>query len=137
MIDRWFRRLAAAAALGCAAPLSVAAEAPRKTVAVYSNVCFHAQSGDILGERVFLFRVRDGFQVLFQEAIGEMQLPILEKALVSGDQIRVELHRRSEGPSIFVGSITPETITGSYLNGDGRRITLTRQHEEENGFPNC
>jgi hypothetical protein len=68
MIDLWFRRLATAAALGCAALLTVA---------------------------------------------------------------------RRAGPSIFVGSITPETITGSYLNGDGRRITLTRQHEEEHGFPNC
>ena len=66
-----------------------------------------------------------------------MALPILEKAVVSGDQIRVELHRRPEGPSIFVGSITPETITGSYLNGNGRQLTLTRQREEENGFPNC
>ena len=117
--------------------MPVAAEAPQKTVNVYSSVCFHPTSGDITGERIFLFQVGNGFQVLFQEAIGEMQPPILEKAVVTGDQIRIELHRPSEAARIFIGSITPETITGSYLNSNGRQITLTRQHEEENGFPNC
>jgi len=122
---------------------SVSAQVPGETLAIYSNICFSPESGDIGGQRIILFRAGSGpsasadVYVLFQAAEGELQRPLFEKAAVNGDQIRAEIHFPNLGTQTFVGRVTPTSIEGSYLNGNGRRLVLPRQPEAENRFPPC
>ena len=138
----WQITLSTALLLIIIAPVSVSADSRRDVVAIYSDVCYHAESGDLLGDRVFLFKSQDRSYVVLQTAEGVFTPPNLGEAIINGDRIRFELQQSSEPSISFVGKITPEAITGSFRNGRTDRLGhqtfhLARQPAEEKPFPKC
>jgi hypothetical protein len=57
--------------------MSVAAQERRDVMAIYSDVCRHADSGDLLGDRIFLFKSQDRLYVMLQAAEGVFTQPNL------------------------------------------------------------
>jgi hypothetical protein len=139
---RPWRTLSTTTLLTIIPQVCVSAETRRDVVAIYSDVCQHAQSGDLLGDRVFLFKSQDRSYVVLQTAEGVFTPPNLGEATINGDRIRFELKPPSEPAIIFVGKITPEAITSSFRNGRTDRLGrqtfhLARQPAEEKPFPKC
>jgi hypothetical protein len=117
-LQYWLSRLALSTALllGGAAPMSVAAQAPKEEVAIYSAMCVHPE-GDLLEDRVILVKSFGDYYVLFQTSGGWAQPPFLGPAVIAGSSFNVEVHLRGEAPTSFHGTITPQEITGGFLNG--------------------
>lgn len=68
---------------------------------------------------------RDGYYVLFQEARGAPDVPILVKAEVEQDRIAFELPDRIGYHGKFSGNVTKEALTGSFAEPQLNRVTDT------------
>ena len=128
-----------------ALPTLAEAEKPTEFLAVYSNMCIHPESGDLLGERMIVFRSGHPFEkeqvwVIYQSGEGVLSEPTFERATIDGNDIRVELHfpPPHNRVQIFVGKITPAAISGRYTDrNDYQPIILLRDNHSENRFPMC
>ncbi|WP_063702459.1 hypothetical protein [Bradyrhizobium centrolobii] len=60
--------LIAGAILSIAVTVSNAAPSDDSGVTVYSDICYHAEAGDLLGTRVVLLRLKGGDYVVYQIA---------------------------------------------------------------------
>jgi hypothetical protein len=92
---------------------------------VYSNIYFNRTSNVHLGIELFVLYTRDGYYVLFQEARGAPDVPILVKAEVDQDRIAFELPDRIGYHGRFSGRIGPEALTGSFAEPQLNRVTDT------------
>ena len=130
---------------GFALPTFAQAERPKEFLAVYSNMCVHPKSGDLLGERMIVFRSGHPFEkeqvwVLYQSGEGVLSEPIFERAAIDGDDLRVMLHFPAPSNVVrtFVGKITPAAISGSYAERSRPNpVILLRTTYPENRFPEC
>lgn len=102
MIQRY-----AIAVLLSMATISSAAESPRVT-GIYSDMRYIPQAGDVIGTEVHVLYARDKFYVLFQNARGEPDPPILVPASVNGSTLAFEVP--SEGR--FTGTVSATELTG-------------------------
>jgi len=126
-----------------------------ETALRYSNICFHEESGDTVGFRVLLVRAypwssgREIFHIIFQDAEGYLQLPVLGSGSIADGHIWFSIPQPnaqgSEPPISFGGEITPEEITGSFdgsgwTDGRGNRLVFHLKREtsvEHRGFSDC
>jgi hypothetical protein len=126
-------------------PLAVAASGKNSEILVYSDVCIHADTGDLLGTRIVLLRFPEGDYVYFQLAEGVMLIPELTKAETREDGMRIRF--RAPGPKnklvTFDGQITDKKLTGTFeqegwknISGDAM-FNLPRVDIGYVGFPLC
>ena len=128
-----------------ALPTLAGAEKPKEFLAVYSNMCVHPESGDLLGERMIVFRSGHPFEkekvwVLYQRGVGVLSEPLFEVAEIDGDSFRIDIHFPSADRYFrkLVGRITPDTIEGRYTDPyRSRHLELKRTFQTENRFPIC
>lgn len=132
--------LAMVACLLLVSPIAIADE----RVAIYSNVCWHAEAGDLLGDRIGVLRLSDSPYVFVQSASGEWETPFLAKA--SADDLkRGKLNFViTDGPKSihFHGTISEKSVTGQF---DGWRddkgkplvVRLVRSMASKKRVPNC
>jgi hypothetical protein len=129
-----------AMSLAWSGPVS-AATAPM-VVRLYSDMCVHPESGDLLGTRIMLLDLNDGPYLIFQEAEGAMGTPEivrLERGALEGKALNFAV-----GPkhSRFHGTLTDREITGRFQDGRlgtaGKAgLRLKRVAKIEKGFPDC
>jgi hypothetical protein len=90
-----------AMSLAWSGPVS-AATAPM-VVRLYSDMCVHPESGDLLGTRIMLLDLNDGPYLIFQEAEGAMGMPEivrLERGALEGKALNFAVgpkHSRFHG----------------------------------------
>lgn len=123
---------------------SQAAEQGVRGVAVYSDICVHPESGDLLGDRVVVMRFVDGDYVLFQTAEGVIAAPQVAKATVDlrGGDIRFSVLEAEKVIANFKGKMTSSTLTGSFDNGWKNRfgekmLKLPKINDQLRTFPAC
>ena len=133
-----------AIALWLATTGSPGAPAERSSLAVYSDICVHSESDDLLGTRVVVMRFVDGDYVLFQMAEGVMTKPELGKAVIdsgNGD-ILFSVPQSEKLVATFKGQMTGQFLTGTFDNhwvgGAGEKnFKLPRITGEQRSFPVC
>jgi hypothetical protein len=136
------------AMLSCACATAAYAASPgpeTDSVAVYSDICFHEESGDLLGDRFVLLRFPESAYVVVHEAIGEVQPAQFAKAIISKNNfdITFTLSTRGESPAIFNGKVTEKALTGAFQNGRKNNRTgsstfsLPRIVGHQKGYPDC
>jgi hypothetical protein len=96
----------------------------------YSNLGYHAESGDLVGTEVFVFFAgHAGYMVLVQCSPAYPGAPVLAPATVRGSRIEFTLPpvSGSHCPSAtFVGHVTAQGLRGEF-NADGEVYILRRQ----------
>jgi len=83
---------------------------------LYSDICVHAETGDLLGTRIGLIKLSDATYAFFQVAEGVTESPQINK-LSSGDikDGKIAFPVLIAGKSkIFQGTITNTAITGNF-----------------------
>jgi len=111
---------------------------------IYSDVCVHPESSDLLGDRVVLMRFPDGDYVYFQTAEGVFGPPQIVKAVVAsnGTDIEFKVSDLDKAAANFKGRLTEEALIGSFDNGWQNRVgspvfRFLRVAERQPRFPRC
>ncbi len=119
---------------------------PQYFIRLYSDICLHSESGDLLGTRIVVLRLRDGDYVYFQPSEGWPRSPVGAKAAIADNATDIEFHVAEPGqPAIdFKGKLTDQFLSGriEYDDGAGKKwlgdpMRLPRIDNPKNGFPNC
>lgn len=123
---------------------ATATESGKAGFRLYSDFCFHEESGDVLGTRIGLLELEDGPYVMYQEAIGwpgRAQIVQVDRKDITRSKITFSI--QDDGKSkTFRGSITAEQIIGRFDdNRTGVRgnteFKLNRVTLPHKGFPDC
>jgi len=83
----------------------------------YSNVCYHEETGDIIGERIVIIALERPY-VIYQSIEGEHFSPpdmVVLMKTKSGFSFKIE--PRGENTLIFSGKIEHDRIVGSFNGG--------------------
>ncbi len=117
----------------------------KSEILVYSDVCIHDESGDLLGTRIVVLRFPEGDYVHFQLAEGVLLTPEVAKADISEDGTRIRFH--VSGPRdksvAFDGRMTAKSLIGNFEQGGWEGLSgdaifnLPRVDIGQVGFPEC
>ena len=135
----------AVAAVSLAAPVASTAQDVRRTVAiVYSDVCTHADTGDLLGDRVVVLRFFEGDYVFFQTAQGAIQEPLLGTATIDykNNDIVFKVSASDKSVATFKGKMDGKVLTGKFDNhwtnrSGGELLRLSRIDAGQRDVPEC
>jgi hypothetical protein len=110
-------------------------------VVIYSNACVHPESGDLLGERLFVFREEGSVFFLYQEAGGVWDDPFSGKAEIESGKIRFSFALHGK-PETFRGTITSQEVVGRFDSGapdpmERKIYRLPRKKNENIGVDVC
>ncbi len=105
-----FSSLVACAATSASVP-------SKKLTGIYTNLKFNSESGDVSGIEIFVVWSKQGYRVVFQDAEGSPQSPIVVDASILGKKIRFTLPERRGYSGEFVGEFIEEGIVGSFADG--------------------
>jgi len=92
---------------------------------IYSNIYYNSAAGAHYGVEMFVTYTRDGYYVLFQEARGAPDVPVLVKASVEGEKIEFVLPDRIGYHGKFSGTVSKEALSGSFAEPQLNRVTDT------------
>jgi hypothetical protein len=129
---------------GLALAVGRASAAPTPGFTLYSDVCYHRESGDILGTRIGILKLPEASYLYLQSAQGAFTPPQLIK-LEPGDlkdgRLTFSTRILLKGPqSSFHGRVTDAALTGTFDNAlpfDERRLNLRRISPDKKRFPDC
>ena len=114
------------------------------SIAVYSDICYHSESGDVLGNRVVVMRFKEADYVLFQMAGGEVGDPQFGKATIDpkSNEIIFNIPISEKATATFKGRMNGQFLTGTFDNGWQNRsgekaFRLPRIVGRQRSFPEC
>jgi hypothetical protein len=115
-----------------------------ESVVVYSDLCYHSESGDVLGNRVVVMRFKEGDYVLFQTAEGEIGAPQFGEAVITSrsDEIVFKIKASEKVIATFNGRMSGQFLTGTFDKGWENRsgektFRLPRIVGRQRSFPEC
>jgi hypothetical protein len=115
----------------------------KDAVLVYSDVCIHGETGDMLGDRVVVLRFADGDYAYIQTAEGVMQPPQISKATISNNvDIKFSVSGPNKAIAIFRGKLAEDALSGTFTNNWKSRsgtslFRLPRIVDRQNRLPEC
>jgi hypothetical protein len=121
MMRYWLSALLLALSVGTA---SAQTKEPQVT-GIYSNIYYNSAAGAHYGVELFVTYTREGYYVLFQEARGAPDVPILVKATVDQEKIEFVLPDRTGYHGKFSGTVSKEALSGSFSEPQLNRVTDT------------
>jgi hypothetical protein len=95
---------------------------PSEVFALYSNLCLHRQSGDLLGTRVALLRLGDGAYAMYQESEGWPGKPLMVKldpGLLKKSKLDFQVSMEGGESRIVRGDVTGNVLV---LTSGGLRM---------------
>jgi len=117
---------------------SFAATSRGEIVAIYSDLCFHDEAGDILGTRILLFESYLEYYVVYEQAQGWLESPVIARASVDGDSISFVLPPDGVAAGFTVsGTLSPEEFSGRMNNPMQSELRLPRQENNDVYIPHC
>ena len=121
--------------------LTASAQAQVPSMTVYSDICMHEETGDLLGTRVALLKLPDATYVFFQLAEGELSPPVIGKLLQRGETIAFEVDLYGKTLK-FIGTLTNTAITARLSNNglspSGSEVfRLPRIRDTTASIPRC
>lgn len=109
-------------------PLSVASTVGKaKVTGIYSDLAFHEESGDVLGEELIIVFSRDGYFVVFQSSEGEPTVPVVTPAQINGQKIVFMLPAPMAERGEFIGKISRNGLVGKFQSS-GQVLHLKRKN---------
>lgn len=109
-------------------PVSCASE--NKITGIYSSLRFNKESGDLLGEELFLVKTRKGYQATFQISDGGPSPLMLVDVEIKGGKV---FFRIGDGmyAGMFYGEIKNNKLVGvlKFTDGGESKIVLPRKEK--------
>ena len=110
----------------------------------YSDVCLHRETGDLIGTRIGMMKLRDAVYVFYQDAEGQLEQPQivrLARGGLTGSKLSFKVDD-SGGQRTFAGTVSETAIEGHFTDGGvgpkgNGRYDLKRVALPESGFPEC
>jgi len=100
-----------------------------KVTGIFSNMYYHEEGGDLLGEEIFIVYGGQGnYFASVQCAQGGVRAPIIVKVTVNNNQISFNVPDSNKHlcvPGLFKGVISKKGITGEFT-GNNYKVTLPR-----------
>lgn len=84
----------------------------------YSDMYFHEESGDILGNEIFIINSKTGYYVLYQESSGWPTVLYLLPLKVKNDRIQFAIPSECQQMGQFDGKISDVRLDGSFKKID-------------------
>jgi hypothetical protein len=100
--------------------------AKSKLTGIYSDMTYNTESGDVLGDEVFIVFSGKGYYAVFQGSEGEPYPPVVIPAQVDGTSIRFTLPKSVDPRGEFQGNIVGDELVGSF-SSNGQSIHLKRK----------
>ena len=111
---------------------------------LYSDACWHAQAGDLVGSRIGILRLSDAAYVFLQAAEGDWNAPSVGKLSAADLKQGKLVFAVSDGgkPVSFRGTVTEKTIAGQFNgwfgnNGKPLVVQLSRTPASKKGVSDC
>lgn len=92
---------------------------------MFTDMRYHAESGDVVGTEVLVVYSRDGYRVVYQSSEGEPGVPVVVPAKVEGMRLTFDVPASADPRGTFNGTFDAQGLEGDF-SGSGERIHLTR-----------
>lgn len=110
------------------AGVAQAAAVEPSAFALYSNVCFHQEAGDLMGVRIGVLRLGDANYAFLQWAEGVLTEPhvvTLQPGELRNDRLTFSTSIANK-PVTFKGRVTDKLLSGTLSYGTAERVNLPR-----------
>lgn len=106
----------------------------KDVITIYSNVCYHEESGDLAGELIILLRQYGVTHVVYQRTGGVMMPP---DHVIAAKLEAARIDFQLEGGFRFSGRVSKKEIIGWFSHDPQRVVRLPRQVNVDDGAPTC
>jgi hypothetical protein len=136
-------RIAAMVLVGILTGSGMVSAATPAGFTLYSDACYHRESGDVLGTRIGILRLPEANYAYVQFAEGEFAPPQMVKLQVDAKGISFSAQILAKGPpSVFHGRLTDGALNGEFddhlQDPSGKTMFVLRKVEiGKKGFPDC
>lgn len=114
------------AVLGFACSACAQTKPATKLTGIYSDMSYNDDSGDVLGDEVFIVFSNRGYYAVFQGSEGEPYVPVVVPVKVEGNTISFTLPASVDPRGQFHGKIAGGELTGTF-SGNAQTIHLKRK----------
>jgi hypothetical protein len=87
---------------------------------IYSDLYFNQESGDLLGNEIFIVYASGGYVAFVQESLGEPRMPSVVPVLVDGDTVSFAVPDPSGGKDEYKGRISAAGFDGTLRHQQAR-----------------
>jgi hypothetical protein len=112
--------------LGFACATCAQTKPTNKLTGIYSDMSYSDDSGDVLGDEIFLVFSNRGYYAVFQGSEGEPYVPVVVPVKVEGNSISFTLPASTDPRGKFQGKITNGELTGTF-SGNAQTVHLKRK----------
>jgi len=88
---------------------------------------YNAESGDVLGQEIFIVFSRDGYFAILQNSEGEPAVPVVVPLKVLGSNIYFHVPSNLDSRGNFQGVITGAELRGAF-SGNDQKVELKRKN---------
>lgn len=109
--------------------LVLADGAYRKITGTYSDMCYNAEGGDVLGMELSIVGSREGYFVVFQASEGEPSVPVVVKVIVKDQEVEFSIPEATIFSGTFKGKVDNAGLRGNIegYSGYASKLFLKRQ----------
>ena len=100
-----------------------------KVTGTYTDMCYNAKGGDILGMEVSIVGSREGYFAIFQASEGQPAIPAIVKVIVKDQEVQFTIPEVTIFSGTFKGTIDNNGLRGSIegYSGYASKLFLKRQ----------
>ncbi|MGO4702725.1 hypothetical protein [Dyella sp. 2RAB6] len=97
-----------------------------KVTGIYSDMRYSQESGDVIGQEVFIVFSRAGYFAVLQSSEGEPSPPVVVPVKVAGSSVTFTVPVEMDLRGTFKGSISGDHLVGIF-SGSGQAVDLERR----------
>jgi hypothetical protein len=98
-----------------------------KVTGIYSDMRYSQESGDVIGQEVFIIFSKSGYFAILQLSEGEPSPPLVVPAKVAGSSVTFTVPTEMDARGTFKGNVSGNHLVGSF-SGSGQKIDLERRN---------
>ena len=98
-----------------------------KITGIYSDMKYNKESGDVVGNEIFIVFSRNGYFAILQSSEGEPSRPVVVPVSVNGVNVRFSVPPDMDSRGDFQGLICNKHLAGKF-SGNDQKINLVRKN---------
>jgi hypothetical protein len=98
-----------------------------KFTGIYSDMRYGKESGDVIGQEIFIVFSKDGYFAILQSSEGEPSKPVVVPVSIGGMNIKFLVPTYMDSRGEFNGTICNNHLVGTF-QGNGQKINLGKKN---------